>query len=144
MQGIMKDRYTIGKLARLGGVNIQTIRYYERCGLISPPLKTNSGYRLYGEEELKRLRFIRRAKELGFTLKEIKELLELRVDVPAACENVRIRAEEKLKIIEDKIGALEGIKNALTALISSCKRKRSTEECPILTSLEDPHHTSTE
>jgi len=132
----MKEKYTIGKLARLGGVNIQTVRYYERYGLIYPSLKTPSGYRLYGEEELKRLRFIRRAKELGFTLREIKELLELKIDIPDACENIRIRAEEKLKLIEAKIDALESIKNALKGLIASCKKRKPTDECPILLSLE--------
>ncbi|MBI5097012.1 MAG: MerR family transcriptional regulator, partial [Nitrospirae bacterium] len=91
------DRFTIGKLARLAGVNIQTIRYYERAGLLHPISKTGAGYRLYGEGELKRLRFVRHAKELGFTLKEIKELMDLRVESPSACAEVLKKTQEKLR-----------------------------------------------
>ena len=130
------DKFTIGKLARLAGVNIQTVRYYERAGLLHPISKTGAGYRLYGEGELKRLRFVRHAKELGFTLKEIKELMELRVDSPSACAEVLKRAEEKLRDVEEKIEKLNELRGILNELTTACRERTPTGECPILKSIE--------
>lgn len=132
----MKDTYTIGKLASSAGVNVQTVRYYERSGLIKPSSKSRSGYRIYGKNELNRLRFILHAKRLGFTLREIKELLDLRVDVPSACDNVREKAEEKLKVIKERIASLEDIKDIIEKLVASCRARRPTDGCPILESIE--------
>ncbi len=88
---------TVGRLAKTAGVNIETIRYYERRGLLPEPTRKESGYRLYSDEDVKRLQIILRAKELGFALREIQELLELRVDVKTNCDEVRTETEEKIK-----------------------------------------------
>ena len=132
----MDKRFTIGALARRAGVNIQTIRYYERCGLLHPVSKTGSGYRLYREKELDRLRFIRHAKELGFNLKEIKGLMGLRVESPSACAEVMKKTEENLRDVEGKIERLNRMKGVLEELITLCRERMPTEECPILKSIE--------
>jgi MerR family mercuric resistance operon transcriptional regulator len=93
-------RMTVGRTARLAEVGIPTMRFYERAGLLPKPTRTASNYRLYPDEAVARIRFIRRAKELGFTLKEIKDLLELRVSWRTSCAQVRSRAEAKITDIE--------------------------------------------
>lgn len=132
----MDKKITIGKLARLAGVNIQTIRYYERWGILHPIARTESGYRLYEENELKRLMFIRHAKEMGFTLKEIGELMELEIFPLSACKKVMRKAEDKLKGVEEKIESLKSLKKALKELIKACKNRMPMEGCPILESLK--------
>lgn len=132
----MSERITIGILAKLAGVNIQTVRYYERRGILNPSAKTGSGYRLYGDRELRRLQFIQHAKELGFTLKEIGELLQLGVTSKSSCDSVRKKAGDKLKIVEEKIEALDSMRSVLEDLITACKGRKITEECPILKSIE--------
>lgn len=129
---------TIGKVARLADVGVETVRFYEREGLIAQPLRRPSGYRQYPEDTVKRLRFIRRAKGLGFTLKEIKELLELRVDVAstATCNQVRNLAEEKIADVRDKIRTLQRMEATLTQLVSNCRRRAATGDCAILAALE--------
>lgn len=129
-------KLTIGRLARLVGVNIQTIRYYERCGILHPVSKTESGYRLYEERELERLKFIRHAQEWGFTLKEIGELLELKTFPLSACRKVKKRAEDKLKIVEEKIESLKRLKRVLRELIFACEKRMPLEGCPILKPIE--------
>ena len=96
----------IGKLARRAGVGVETIRFYERQGLLAAPIRKDSGYRLYPEHVLGRIRFIKRAKELGFSLREIKELLELRRNSSAPCEDVCAKAQAKIANIEGKIAML--------------------------------------
>ena len=96
-------RFTRGQLAKKAGVNPETVRYYEKTGLLPKAKRTESGYRLFSEEDVKRIKFIKRAKELGFTLKEIKELLELRFENQGECQEVRKLAEEKLQDVEKKI-----------------------------------------
>src|SRR5947209_4073737 len=99
---------TIGHVARRAGVGIETVRFYERQGLLNRPARSpSSGYRLYEEEVVARLQFILRAKELGFTLKEIKELLSLRVDPATSCDDVKARAEVKIADIEERIATLQ-------------------------------------
>ncbi len=127
---------TIGKLARLAGVGIETIRFYERIGLIEKPPRSEGGYRLYPEEAVSRLRFIRRAKELGFTLNEIRELLSLRLDGRSRCEDVRRQAEMKIAEIREKIRTLERMESALSRLVASCEAERPTNTCPILEAME--------
>src|SRR6266704_5758297 len=100
------QRLTISRLARLGGVNLETVRYYERRGLLPKPPRTQSGYRQFSPETAQRLRFIKRAKELGFSLDEIGELLELRVQPKQKRGDVRSRAEAKIADIESKIETL--------------------------------------
>ncbi len=132
----MSNRFTIGRLARLAGVNIQTVRYYERTGLLHPVSKTGAGYRLYGEGELKRLRFVRHAKDLGFTLKEIKELMGLRVESSTACAEVLKKTEEKLRDLEERIEKLNELRGILNELTVACRERTPTGECPILKSIE--------
>ncbi|MEK7281088.1 MAG: heavy metal-responsive transcriptional regulator, partial [Chloroflexota bacterium] len=104
---------TIGQVAKCSGLGIETVRFYEREGLLVKPARTPSGYRQFDEEVIARLQFIQRAKELGFTLNEIKELLSLRVDPVTSCEDVRARAEVKIADVEDKIRTLQRVKKAL-------------------------------
>lgn len=127
---------TIGKLAQHAGVNIETIRYYERRGLIPDPPRRESGYREYPRDSLERLRFIRHAQEVGFTLKEISELLSLRVDPETTCADIRTRAERKIAEVENKIRALGKMKEALITLKTACRGQGPTSECPILDALD--------
>jgi MerR family mercuric resistance operon transcriptional regulator len=128
---------TIGKVARLAGVGVETIRFYEREGLIEEPPRRASGYRQYPEETVARIRFIKRAKELGFSLKEIKELLELRIDPETTCEDIRRRASAKISDIKEKIATLQKMKAALEKLTAACRGRGPISECPILEALED-------
>ncbi|HHQ47612.1 MAG TPA: MerR family transcriptional regulator [Acidobacteria bacterium] len=129
------ETMTIGRLARAAGVGVETIRYYERKGLIPEPPRTYSGYRKYPEEAVTRLRFIRRAKDLGFTLREIGELLELRADESTTCDVVRARAAAKVADIEERIRSLEAMKTALERLAAECPASGPAKECPILDAL---------
>lgn len=126
---------TIGHLARKAQVNVETIRYYERRGLIPKPPRRESGYRQYSEDAVSRIQFIKRAKELGFSLKEILELLSLRVDPNTTCGDVKSRAEAKIAEVEEKMMALQRIKKALTKLTALCRGSGPTSECPIIEAL---------
>ena len=127
---------TIGKLAKQVGIGIETVRFYERQGLIDPPPRTDSNYRIYPEDEVARLKFIKRAKSLGFTLHEIKELLLFRHDPHATKADIKDRTLTKIKDIEEKIIDLTRIKTALEHLASSCDGHGPLSECPILNALE--------
>lgn len=127
---------TIGQLAGRAGVGVETVRFYEREGLLDEPPRRESGYRQYEEVVVDRLRFILRAKELGFTLKEIKELLSLRLDPSTTCADVKRRAEAKITDIEEKIRTLRRMKRALVKLTRACSGQGPTSECPILESLD--------
>lgn len=133
---------TIGRIAEHAGVGIETVRFYEREGLLAKPARSASGYRLYDSEVVTRLQFVRRAKELGFTLNEIKELLSLRVDSTTSRKDVRVRAKTKIEDIENKIRTLQRMKKALVRLIQECCEKGDGAECPILSALEGNNHTS--
>lgn len=127
---------TTGQVARKAGVNVETVRYYERFGLLPKPPRRTSGYRQYSDEALRRLRFIRHAKELGFSLKEISELLALRFDPESPCSEVKRRSEAKLKHIREKINTLKRMEKVLARLAAACKGMGPTSECPILDALE--------
>lgn len=127
---------TIGKVAKKGEVNIETVRYYERQGLIPPPPRRESGYRQYPEDTINRLRFIKRAQELGFSLKEIAELLSLRVGPDTVCADVRKRAIAKIAEIEQKMETLQRMKEVLARLAAECEERGPVSECPILEALE--------
>ena len=129
---------TIGKVARGAGVGVETVRFYEREGLIEKPLRKDSGYRQYSEETTTRILFIRRAKELGFTLKEINELLSLRLDPGKGCGDVKIRALEKITDLGTRIRTLQRMKKTLTKLTKACDGHASVNECPILDALDKP------
>lgn len=121
-----------GKLAHAADVNIETLRYYENRGLLPEPPRRASGYRAYPPDSVERLRFIKGAQELGFTLEEIKELLNLRVDETASKSDVRKCAQEKVKQIEGKIEVLQKMHEALNHLIRQCHGEGPTSDCPIL------------
>ena len=132
----MASQLTIGQLAKSAGVHIQTVRYYERLHLLGPAARASSGYRLYGPEEERRLRFIKNAQALGFTLREIDELLNLRVSSRARCGDVQRKAKEKLQCVEAKARDLRALARALERLIQTCRAGQPTDHCPILKSLE--------
>lgn len=128
--------YTIGQLARLSGFGVETIRYYQRERLLSRPPRRGTGYRRYPEDTLARLGFIRQAKALGFSLKDIKGLLELRVAPNATCADVRRRAESKIAEVRVKLAMLRNIERALVKLTAACRGRGPTSDCPILDVLE--------
>jgi MerR family mercuric resistance operon transcriptional regulator len=127
---------TIGQVAQKAGVGVETVRFYERQGLLEEPARKESGYRQYAEDVVARLRFIKRAKELGFSLKEIKELLALRVDPATTCREVKEQAQAKIADIEGKVRSLLRMKEALVELTRACRGRGPTSECPILDALE--------
>ncbi|MCL6506536.1 MAG: MerR family DNA-binding protein [Bryobacteraceae bacterium] len=132
----MTARIRIGELAELSQVNLQTIRYYEREGLLPQPPRLPSGYRVFSPDAVRRVRFIKRAQELGFSLKEIRELLSIRVDPRSDCSGVRKLAKAKLADIDQKIQTLQAMKKVLTRLVTACPGRGPSTECPILESLE--------
>ena len=127
---------TIGQVAKRTGIGVETVRFYEREGLLEEPERRPSGYRQFDETIVTRLRFIRRAKELGFTLNEIKELLSLKLDPTTTCADVKRRAEAKIEDIDDRIRTLERMKQALAKLTSACSGRGKTNDCPILDALD--------
>lgn len=131
------EALTIGRLARLGGVNLETIRYYEREGLLQKPPRTQAGYRLFPSETFRRLRFIKHAQELGFSLGEIRELLALRMRPGVRREHIRAHAEAKIVDIEQKIRTLTAMKNNLHNLTERCSACGPLSKCPILESLDE-------
>jgi len=126
---------SIGQLAKRAGIAIDTVRYYERDGLLSPSGRLPSGYRRYGEPELKRLRFIRRAKALGFSLADIRALLSLSSGRNVA--KVKRAAEVKLADVEVRIRELERVRDGLHALIAACPGEGDPAHCPILAALSE-------
>ena len=129
------ESLTIGQLAQRAGVGVETIRFYEREGLISEPPRRPSGYRDYPLETVTQIVFIRRAKNLGFTLKEINELLDLRVRPRRNCSQVKQNADAKIADIDGKIASLRRMRGALKDLTKACEERTPTTECPILASL---------
>jgi MerR family mercuric resistance operon transcriptional regulator len=127
---------TIGRLAKEAGVNLETVRFYERRGLLPRPPRSASGYRLFPVEAARRLRFIRRAQELGFSLKEVGELLSLRVSRRTTSATIRARAEAKIADIQRKISSLESMRKTLQKLTKVCDGCAPLAECPILDSLD--------
>jgi len=129
--------YTIGKLAQHAEVTTDTVRYYEKEGLLTPVSKTDAGYRLYDGDSVRRLRFIRQAQQCGFSLTEIRELLALKNSDASCCRDVRSVAVEKKLQLEHKIRALQLMSRALTELVTICNdESKPLDECPILAALE--------
>lgn len=126
---------TAGQVARQAGVGVETVRFYEKNGLLEEPTRRVSGYREYDDETVQRLRFIQRAKELGFTLSEIKELLSLRCS-EQPCDDVRSRAEAKVTDIEAKVAMLLRMKDVLGRLALSCCDQSDKSRCPIIDTLD--------
>jgi len=132
----VRTRFTIGQLARRAGVGVQTVRYYERSGLLASDARTESGYRLYSDEAVDRLAFIRNAKALGFSLKDIHALLSLRLDSAASCADVRGQALARLQDVEARLRALERIRDTLRRLADACSGTGAVSACPILEALK--------
>ena len=128
---------TIGQVAKEAGVGVETIRFYERQGLIEQPPRPHEGFRKYSPETVATLRFTRRAKELGFTLLEIAELLGLHRHEARSCAEARQRAEAKIADIEGRIAALVRMRDALGSLVDACRERGHVGECPILESLSE-------
>jgi Hg(II)-responsive transcriptional regulator len=131
------ETLTIGRVARSAGLGIETVRFYEKEGLLDPPRRTRSNYRIYSDQAVARLRFIKRAKALGFTLKEIKELLDLSQDPTARMSDIKDQVEIKIADIKRKITDLSRIQRVLETLDAGCDGRGSTDGCPILHALED-------
>lgn len=132
---------TVGQVAKEAGVGIETMRFYEREGLLeAPQRRESSGYRQYSRDVIPRLVFIRRAKELGFSLPEIRELLYLNADASVTCADVRRRAEAKIADIKRRVGDLVKIRSALEEIAATCAVSEPTGPCPLLEHLskEDP------
>ena len=123
---------TIGRIAQAAGVGVETVRFYERKGLLEKPARKSSGYRQYGEDAVARLRFIKHAKELGFTLREISELIKLWRRRDATCDELRAFVDDKLTQFEQKIEALQMTRRALRKLAEACTGHRPLRECAIL------------
>ncbi|NOZ61888.1 MAG: MerR family transcriptional regulator [Calditrichaeota bacterium] len=131
------ETFTVGQLAQRAGVNVETVRFYEKRGLMPKPKRTKSGYRQYTVSDVSRILFIKRAKELGFTLKEIDELFSLKIDAETTCGDVKHLAQHKIEIVDQKIQDLRKIKKKLMELVLLCeKQNSSTGECPILEALD--------
>ena len=129
----MKARMTIGKLAESAGVGVETVRFYQRSGLLPEPARPVSGYREYTEADVRRIRFIKKAQTLGFSLDDITGLLKL--DGPQTCTVTHDLASEKLHVVKEKIHALTLIHDALQHLVRQCELKHERGTCPIIQSL---------
>lgn len=127
---------TIGALARRAGVGVETVRFYERRGLVRRPARPRAGYRSYPEEAIGRIRFIRNAQALGFTLQEVKELLALRVTAGTSCAAVRSRASAKVADVRRRLADLDRIRKALEKLIAVCPGRGALGDCTILEALD--------
>lgn len=129
-------RLLIGDVAHEAGVNIQTLRYYERRGLLPAPKRSRSGYRQYGDDAVRLVTFIKRAQELGFTLREIEELLKLRAPGAKRRDAARATASAKIRDIDDKMRDLAAMRAALVSLVEACTCSGESASCPILEALE--------
>lgn len=129
------DNLTIGGLARAAGVNVETIRYYQRRDLLAEPERPHGGIRRYGRADLERLIFVKSAQRLGFSLKEITELL--RLDDGAHCNEASVLAEQKLGDVREKIESLKRIERVLSELVQACSKHEGNIACPLIDSLHD-------
>lgn len=133
--------YKIGEVAKKAGVNKETIRYYEERDLIPAPDRRRSGYRIFTQRHIDQIKFIKRAQQLGFTLSEIKELLELRLDEDTSCSEIKEEARQKYQDVTQKINDLQQIQDTLVGLIDSCSEGGPKGDCPILNALEGKNET---
>jgi Hg(II)-responsive transcriptional regulator len=132
---------TSSELASRGGVNLATVRFYERRGLLPKPPRSTSGYRIFPDEAVRRIHFIKHAQALGFSLEEVQELVGLWLDDHTKCSDVRQRAEQKIAQVQERINALRAMKKALTRLVAACSCQRADAGCPLLETLQSqiPH-----
>jgi Hg(II)-responsive transcriptional regulator len=126
----------IGQVAKQTGVTVETVRFYEKQGLIAAPERSEAGYRKYPPDTVKRLKFIQHAKEVGFTLKDISELLAMRREPGTTCTDIKLRATQKIEEVDQKIQDLTRIREALGRMILKCSGRGALSQCPILEELE--------
>ena len=131
----MREAMTIGAVAKAAGVNVETVRYYQRRGLLDEPSKPPGSHRRYSSVAVQRLGFIRRAQQLGFSLDDAKRLLEMADGTH--CREARILAEKKFELIEIQIARLEKMRSELEVLIKACRANRSRKDCPLIDALKD-------
>ena len=134
--------YTIGGLARAGGVPVSTVRYYERSGLLFPDGRSPGNYRCYSHSSLERLRFIRAAQANGFTLDDVRALLEFRDGAVSPCTEVRALVEARLRDLEDRFRQLREVRSVLRASLEACQRGESSGRCLVLDGLADAESSS--
>jgi Hg(II)-responsive transcriptional regulator len=130
------------EVAAQAQVNTQTLRYYERRGLLPEPERTNSGYRAYTPDAVRVVRFVKRAQQLGFTLDDIEDLLHLADGGPASCEEARTMARTRIADLQQRINELAGMRDALTQLVDTCDQPRAGRECSILRDIETAANTT--
>ncbi len=133
----MRDEMSIGKVAKAAGVGVETIRFYQRCGLLAAPAKPLGGHRRYPPAAARRVRFIKRAQQLGFTLEEVKSLLLL--EDGQSCRETRGLAQRKLDLIEARIADLERMRRLLKGLIAQCEQGKRPRSCPIIATVSASH-----
>jgi len=124
------------EVAQQADVNAQTLRYYERRGLLPEPERSPGGYRAYSADAVRLVRFVKRAQALGFTLDDIEELLHLAGGGPASCEEAKTMARARITDLDQRIAELVGMRDALTRLVSTCDQPRDQRDCPILLDIE--------
>jgi MerR family mercuric resistance operon transcriptional regulator len=129
------ENFTIGVFAKAAGVNVETIRFYQRKGLLAEPDKPQGSIRRYGEADVTRIRFVKSAQRLGFSLDEIAELL--RLDDGAHCDEASHLAEHKLKDVREKMADLARLEAVLSALVGACHTRKENVSCPLITSLQE-------
>jgi Hg(II)-responsive transcriptional regulator len=129
------------QVADQAGVNVQTLRYYERRGLLPEPERSGAGYRSYDTQAVRTVRFVKRAQSLGFSLEEIDALLHLAAGGPDSCDAAKELATEKIEELERKIADLTAMRDSLGHLVATCQRSRSRRLCPLLEAIEDRPHT---
>ena len=130
------------EVASQAHVNAQTLRYYERRGLLPEPERTRSGYRAYTPDAVRVVRFVKRAQQLGFTLDDIEDLLHLADGGPASCEEARTMARTRIADLQQRINELAGMRDALTQLVDTCDQPRAERECPIVRDIETAANTT--
>lgn len=133
----MREGITAGTAAREAQVNVETLRFYEKRGLLPPPRRTAANYRVYSQEDVRRLRFVKHAQQLGFSLSEIEELLSLRAKPGNASKAVCDRARAKIAGIDEKIAALTRMRDVLQSMVNKCDGTGPVSSCVILRSLEE-------
>ncbi len=126
------------QVAAQAGVNIQTLRYYERRGLLPEPERSGSGYRSYDNQAVRRVRFVKRAQQLGFSLEAIDSLLDLAAGGPKNCDAAKAVASEKLDHLEHKIASLTAMRDSLRRLVATCDLSPNRRDCPLLDAIENP------
>lgn len=136
IEGTKTKPLTIGRLAQEAGINLETVRFYERKGLLPKPPRSTPGYRLFPADAARRLRFIKRAQELGFSLSEIRELLTLRLSPHTNSKEISKRTDAKIADIEGKLKSLNSMRKSLLKLAQSCGGCAPLSECPLLESLD--------